>query len=306
MTLDRLKSWLVSLGPDHPLLRLAFQAQARRRGCTVQFARDAIEIRHGRDRIRLAPHDYAQVPLVTLDPEAYFRDVDVPAVNGGRMLDCTGPRRYRYKLTGIELHCPGMPEDDMIEAYLHRTPLDRGQVVWDVGAHAGLSTYHFAKRVGPEGHVFAFEPDDTNRGYLAENLAALRIENATVLSIALGEESGVQPFAMAGSMVSGFADVLRHRGGADVRDVAVMTLAEACERYGVPDLVKLDVEGAEVGIVRGSLDFLRAHRIPIAAETLHWTPADRWAYQDLDPLLRSIGYSVETSDAFGTMYTWAW
>ena len=52
-----------------------------------------------------------------------------------------------------------------------------GDVVWDVGAHAGLSAYHLAQMVGPSGKVYAFEPDAINYEFMVRNIETHQLAN---------------------------------------------------------------------------------------------------------------------------------
>jgi precorrin-6B methylase 2 len=53
-----------------------------------------------------------------------------------------------------------MVEEDSMDAYTAAYRPQPGDVIWDVGAHAGATSYFFAQMVGPAGRVYAFEPDE--------------------------------------------------------------------------------------------------------------------------------------------------
>jgi FkbM family methyltransferase len=63
-----------------------------------------------------------------------------------------------------------------------------GDLVLDVGANIGLYSLHLSRAVGPEGRVFAFEPDPANLQLLKENIAINHCDNVTVFPVALGAE----------------------------------------------------------------------------------------------------------------------
>jgi precorrin-6B methylase 2 len=65
---------------------------------------------------------------------------------------------------------PTIAEDDSMRDYTLRFVPASGMTVFDVGAHAGLTTIELSQMVGPSGRVFAFEPDEQARRYLRINL----------------------------------------------------------------------------------------------------------------------------------------
>ena len=143
-------------------------------------------------------------------------------------------------------------------------PLFRGllpddAVVFDVGAHAGQFTKLFA-RLAPNGFVFAIEPQSYARRILATAIRLNRLRNVAILSMALGEAPGVAllslPIKASGSYGFGLATLGAAGGGrkCEVEAVAVSTLdgcvaALALDRL---DLVKADIEGAELIMLRGA------------------------------------------------------
>ncbi len=126
-----------------------------------------------------------------------------------------------------------------------------GATVWDVGAHIGFFTALAARCVGPGGRVHAFEPLPANRIRLLETIELNR----------LGVE--VHPTAVAGR--AGTRQLYGHsstsmwslveRTGAQRVEVPCVTLDDllAERSFGIPALVKIDAEGAELDILRGGL-----------------------------------------------------
>jgi FkbM family methyltransferase len=302
--IESAKCAIVSLGPKSRVLQTALKIQGMLRGYRVRFHDGTITVSRRGDAVTILDGDYQHVPLMTLRLESYF-NVESEMSATGRSLDFSRPAVWKY-LDGVQFSMPGIPEDDAMPAYLHKFRPTEGMIVWDVGAHAGMTTYHFSKLVGKTGHVYAFEPDDVNREHLMRNLARHALDNVTVRSEALGERTGKAIFAMTGSMVSGLAETLRYSDPQTRRKVSVLSMPDCCQLLGcIPDYVKMDIEGAEIGVIRGALAFLKVSPVHFAIESLHWTPSSKFSCFDLEPLFRSIGYFVESSDQFGTMCTWA-
>src|SRR5262249_15912979 len=68
--------------------------------------------------------------------------------------------------------------------------LNPGDVVLDLGANLGYYTLLFARRVGPTGKVFAFEPDPDNFALLEENVARNGYDNMVLARKAASDKSG--------------------------------------------------------------------------------------------------------------------
>jgi len=74
--------------------------------------------------------------------------------------------------------------------------------------------------------------------------------------------------------------------------VRVILLEDACGELGlVPHFLKCDIEGGELGMVQGSLDFL-ARQAHMAFET-HRMRNGSFTHEHLSPLVQSAGYFVE-------------
>lgn len=68
--------------------------------------------------------------------------------------------------------------------------LSPGDVCLDIGAHIGYYTLLAARLVGPDGHVYAFEPSPSNYRALCSNVALNGLTNVTPLQAAVGETPG--------------------------------------------------------------------------------------------------------------------
>jgi FkbM family methyltransferase len=167
--------------------------------------------------------------------------------------------------------------------------MERGDVIWDVGAHHGYMTLAAARHTGPLGAVHAFEPSASNRERLTRHVEWNDLRNVTIHAFALSDHEGEMRFGGGGSSKT-FA-----LGGGEER-VAVTTGAMLIER-GVcpaPHLVKVDVEGAEGDLLRGALPAFRGTaRLLVGVHS-------REAHASCMQALRSAGYEVRPSRALAT------
>jgi FkbM family methyltransferase len=162
-------------------------------------------------------------------------------------------------VVGLHLHyvdelVAGAREDQLTT--LFKEGLEPGATVLDVGAHLGFMTLQAARAVGPQGHVFAVEPNPETLGLLHHNIAANGFaDRVTVLPLALSDSEGEVVFHVApsGDGSSLYAQDAT-RGQTRVR----ATTADAALADAAPlAAVKIDVEGAELRTLAGMEQTLR-------------------------------------------------
>lgn len=130
-----------------------------------------------------------------------------------------------------------------------------GGRVLEGGAHLGFVTVHSARAAGPTGSVLVFEPDGAVHGPLRRNLELNGVaERVTLVPAALGAHAGRVPFHASGDTSSLFASA----PGSTTVEVEVVRADDAVE--GEVDVVKLDVEGAELEALRGMERLVRGAR----------------------------------------------
>jgi FkbM family methyltransferase len=172
----------------------------------------------------------------------------------------------------------------------------------DVGANIGWYALWFATRV-PDGRVWAFEPLPGPYGYLQRNLAANGLgDRIATFNLGLSRENGVATFHIAPT--NGTNASLRNVAGA-ANAVPVtgftMRLDDWVAAHGVvPDLVKCDVEGAELWVFQGGEATLAAHRPAVVAELLRkWSAPFGYHPNEVLALFRRLGYEALAIGASG-------
>lgn len=158
-----------------------------------------------------------------------------------------------------------------------------GDVVFDCGAHHGFMTVLFAHWVGPEGHVVSFEPVPANGEAVRRNIALNGLENVTFEPKAVGSrEDRVHITAESN------AEIVGSEGRGATVDVTYL------DRYAhlEPTLLKIDVEGFEVEVLRGAREIL-ARRPKLAIE-IHTHQMKRYgtSVDDLLGLLPAGAYDL--------------
>ena len=154
--------------------------------------------------------------------------------------------------------------------------LKSGNCVLDIGANVGYFTLLAASLVGPEGRVYAFEPEPGNYEVLLKNLALNGYENVEAIPKAVSSEIGEAQLILSG-LDSGFHSLahlnLPERGSVGVETI---TIDSFLEEHGWPhvDLVKIDIEGWEVAALDGMDQFFqRANSVNLVIEFCPWIMA---------------------------------
>jgi len=172
----------------------------------------------------------------------------------------------------------------------------RGSMVfYDLGANIGLFTLLAARLVGPNGRVFSFEPDAWVASRLRKNVARNGFENVTVIEAGVWSKSGAVNFIPADKAISpdhALGRFVAGENGAAGTPMECVALDDFIEGAAPPDMIKCDVEGAEVEVFRGAEKLLRAHRPWVICE-LHSEANER----TLRSYFRDIRFDVNSIDA---------
>lgn len=128
-----------------------------------------------------------------------------------------------------------------------------GSVVLDVGANVGSYTLLFAMWAGPAGRVFAFEPAPEAREGLRVHVALNGVtERVEIVPAAAAASVGSARFQIDGAS-GGNAIASGAGSGTPSIEVETTTIDAFCEHRRVrPDVIKIDVEGAELAVLKGA------------------------------------------------------
>jgi FkbM family methyltransferase len=150
-----------------------------------------------------------------------------------------------------------------------RRLLSPGDVCVDVGAYTGYFTLLASRLVGTAGHVYALEPAAETRAELVSNLELNGSSNVSVLDVAAGDADGEATFEDRphGSSIRSALRRAREAGTpVQVRTVASLIPHDDVSRLR---LVKIDVEGHEVAVLRGLVPLLEGGARPAVLVELH-------------------------------------
>jgi FkbM family methyltransferase len=171
-----------------------------------------------------------------------------------------------------------------------------GAVVWDVGANVGLFSFAAAHLAGARGSVAAFEADSWLVGLLRRSAAIQPPSSAPVQVVpaAVAGSCGLRSFnissrSRSSSFLSGYGSS-QAGAVAERQTVVALSLDWVAERLPPPDVLKIDVEGAELEVLEGATRLLEARRPVLLCEV----SAPRSA--EVAALLRGRGYRVLDGD----------
>lgn len=170
------------------------------------------------------------------------------------------------------------------KAALFGQAVREGSVVFDVGAHVGYYTLLSSVLVGSEGRVVAFEPLPANLAYLREHLRLNGVSNVTVVEAAVSDHEGKAFFEEAPSSSMG------HISSAGTLEVKLLSL-DSQVASGVlppPDVIKMDIEGAEGSALSGARDVLTRYH-PVIFLATHGAGV----HADCCTMLESLGYDLQ-------------
>jgi FkbM family methyltransferase len=179
------------------------------------------------------------------------------------------------------------------------TLLRPGMCFVDVGANEGFYTLFAARRVMPDGRVYAFEPSPREAARLENNILINRLANVRVFREGLAEQSGTAVLHVADPEHNGqnTLGTFGHPGVecADNVQVALTNLDLVRDKGEIVrvDVLKMDVEGAEMRVLRGAARTLQLDKPVLLMEL--FDAALRGQNSSADEVLdflRNLGFRI--------------
>jgi FkbM family methyltransferase len=167
------------------------------------------------------------------------------------------------------------------ECNFERRFLKPGMTALDIGANCGFHSLLLSKSVGPGGRVLAFEPSPSDRKKLRVNLAMNFCRNVSVLPWALGEEDGdATLYVVEGNTVLNSLRSQANAKTATPTRVVVRPLDKVLRELRVEkvDFIKLDVEGAELPVLKGAARLLGTVPRPVILCEVQEETSRAWGY----------------------------
>lgn len=155
-----------------------------------------------------------------------------------------------------------------------REHVKRDMCVWDLGANQGIFSFAASAMAGRNGMIVAFEPDLFLVGLLRRSIATGTHIGAPVhiLPIAVDSENHLSRFHIASTdrALNHLTSALGNPRAGEAREVNIVpcvSLDWLAGQLRLPDVLKIDVEGAELGVLRGGEELLRRIRPVLILES---------------------------------------
>jgi FkbM family methyltransferase len=185
-----------------------------------------------------------------------------------------------------------------------------GDIAFDIGANVGAHTLGLARSVGPAGRVFAFEPADSAFAKLRKNLslnpelAARTIPSQVLLTDSASAHAPAEIYA-SWPLENTDGVHPKHRGRlVSTSRTSVDTLDHVVQRHGLDrvNLIKLDVDGHELPVLRGGFAVLTKLRPTLVMEMSPYIHAEqRNNFADLIELLSHTAYRITDASTGGPL-----
>lgn len=151
---------------------------------------------------------------------------------------------------------PGTSDEAIIEAilikktdYIFPTMAD-AEMCFDIGANIGIVSV-LLTHLYPEAIIHAFEPEEDNFNLLFMNTE--KYPNILIHNYGLGASNGKKSLWPSDDPINkgGFSNFIQH---GEPIDVQIYSIRQVCAQLGTPNIIKIDVEGAECEILRNMPD----------------------------------------------------
>lgn len=172
--------------------------------------------------------------------------------------------------------------------------VNMGDTILDIGASIGWYTCKIAKDVGENGRIIAVEPNPVNYYYLEKNITLNNLNNVTLLNIGVWntrKELNLLSKGYGSSLI--FHKDLKNRK--ELVKIKVDTIDKIVSELKIDklDLIKMDIEGAEIEALIGARNILQDFnmlRLVIAA--YHKNDKGIENYKILVPYLERMGFQI--------------
>lgn len=191
-----------------------------------------------------------------------------------------GPLKHKKWIKGSGVNSYWLGSYELSGQKVFMENLKKGDIVFDIGANVGFYSLLAADIVGSEGKVFAFEPLEENFSCLKKHIEINNYKNIFALKVAVSDQSG-----------AAFLKKEKNASMAHLSDeginIETISLDDWIQnkKLPIPDFLKIDVEGAELKVLKGAKNFLFQRR-PIIFLSVH----NKDLNKNCREFLKSLGY----------------
>lgn len=160
--------------------------------------------------------------------------------------------------------------------------VQRGDVIYDIGAHVGYFSLIMAQEAGPDGHVYSFEPRALNFRFLKKHIRINEFSNISTFPYCVGESSGQVRFNDRTGTGTGHVS---EDGDLSVDMISIDGERDQGLNLPPPNVIKIDVEGGERDVLKGTIRTIKQSE-PTIILAVHSEELE----SDCRDLLEPMGY----------------
>lgn len=182
----------------------------------------------------------------------------------------------------FQIFLTGLYQTEEVHTRFFRKLVGPGMVVFDIGANVGYYTLQGAVRVGAEGQVHAFEAVSSTYARLVRNVELNGFGNVLAHRHAVSDRRGRVEVFVGDASNTGTSRLSASPANSSglSEEVEALTIDEYVEAQGIGavDVIKIDVEGSELAVLRGMNDVLRRGRPKLLVEVTQAVAGELFAH----------------------------
>ena len=218
------------------------------------------------------------------------------------LVDNSGEVAYKTTFCGLSLLTNEAlyPIVDDFNYYQHFHKVKLDDVVMDAGANCGHLSIFFSKLVGPNGKVFAFEPDKFNIERINKNRALNQDldENIVIEDLLLWDKNELIDFYEAGTVGSSAVWLPDNEHCVKKKAVTIDSWV-ANNNISKLDFIKMDIEGAEIEALDGSVETIKKLKPNFAIASYHIVAGEK-THIKVEQFFAALNYPFKTIRFRGT------
>lgn len=175
-------------------------------------------------------------------------------------VEIDGHKMFLDSLDSLSLSTTGVHEE--LETEFVKKAIKKGDVVIDIGANIGYFTLIFARLVGDEGKVYAFEPEPANFNLLKKNVETNGYQNVVLVRKAVLDKTGKTKLYIASDTnaahrITDAKELYQFRNQESI-EIDSVRLDDYFRDYNQKiNFIKIDIEGVESVAIKGMSSLLR-------------------------------------------------
>jgi len=172
----------------------------------------------------------------------------------------------------------------------------QGDVIFDCGAHVGNCAVIFSRLVGKSGLVISLEPFEEAFSLLDERLQRLKLDNVLAINKGLWNQSDQMPVKVIANTLSNKIDPEKVSGFPEGDfTISVTTIDRVVEELKLTrvDMIKMDIEGAEIEALPGCAHTLETLQPSLAVASYHKRNGEK-TFQAVESYLIQKNYTAKT------------